>query len=205
MTTATADRTKLQARIERVRAIVDHPRTNEHLRAVAAHKLEKLLAQLAEAPHSGGYRLPDGWFGAKYDPKRSLTDVAKMIREEVKLLRKIGNLESDGAVAIPSPIADMPAGIKVSVRQPHYGAIDITLKGIPQDWGWAKGTDHRAPWRGEHWMRTPAFEALVKELKTLMGAYNYDRSDIMTDYFDVRFYGNVDIDWREDPNNVRAA
>lgn len=198
MTTATTDRTKLQARIERVRAIVNHPRTNEHLRAVAAHKLEKLLAQLGETPHRG-YQIPDGWYGAKYDPKRSLTDIAKMIREEIKLLRKIGNLESDGAVAIPSPIADMPAGIKVSVRQPHYGAIDITLSGIPAEWGWVKGGDYRRPWMGEHWMHTPALESLMKELRTLMGAYNYDRSDIMVDHFDVRFYGDVDVDWREVP------
>lgn len=200
MTTATADRTKIQAKIERVRAVVEHPRTNEHLRAVAQHKLDKLLAQLAEAPQtSSHYRLPDGWFGAKYDPSRSLTDIAKMIREEIKFLRKIGNLESDGTVAIPSPIADMPASIKVSVRQPHYGSINITLSGIPAEWGWVRGTDHRECWRGEHWMRTPALEALLKELKALMNAYNYDHSDIMTDYFDVRFYGSTDVDWREVP------
>lgn len=200
MTTATADRTKLQAKIERVRAIVDHPRTNEHLRAVAAHKLEKLLAQLAEATSSGNYyRIPDGWYGAKYDPKRSLTDVAKMIREEIKLLRKIGNLESDGAVAIPSPIADMPASIKISVRQPHYGSINITLSGIPQEWGWVRGVDPRDFWQQERWMHTPALEALIKELNTLMGAYNYDRSDAMVDHFDTNFYGRVDVDWREVP------
>lgn len=199
MTTATIDRTKLQARIERVRAIVDHPRTNEHLRAVAAHKLEKLLAQLADASHSGGYQIPDGWYGAKYDPKRSLTDIAKMIREEIKLLRKIGNLESNGAVAIPSPIADMPAGIKVSVRQPHYGSIVITLSGIPAEWGWMRGVDPRGYWHEECWLHTPALESLMTELHTLMSAYRYDRSDAMVDYYDTNFYGRVDVDWREVP------
>lgn len=199
MTIQTADRTKLQARIERVRAIVDHPRTNEHLRAVAAHKLKKLLAQLGETPHSSGYRIPDGWYGAKYDPKRSLTDIAKMIREEIKLLRKIGNLESDGAVAIPSPIADMPAGIKVSVRQPHYGSIVITLSGIPAEWGWTRGVDPRDFWRKECWLHTPALESLMTELRTLMSAYRYDRSDAMVDYYDTNFYGRVDVDWREVP------
>lgn len=198
MTTATIDRTKLQARIERVRAIVDHPRTNEHLRAVAAHKLEKLLAQLGETTHSG-YQIPDGWYGAKYDPKRSLTDIAKMIREEIKLLRKIGNLESDSAVAIPSPIADMSAGIKVSVRQPHYGSIVITLSGIPAEWGWMRGVDPRDFWRKECWLHTPALESLMTELRTLMSAYRYDRSDAMVDYYDTNFYGRVDVDWREVP------
>lgn len=199
MTTATADRTKLQARIGRVRAIVDHPRTNEHLRAVAAHKLEKLLAQLAETSHGSGYQIPDGWYGAKYDPKRSLTDIAKMIREEIKLLRKIGNLESDAAVAIPSPIADMPAGIKVSVRQPHYGSINVTLSGVPAEWGWMRGVDPRDFWGQERWMHTPALQALLDELETLMGAYNYDRSDAMVDHFDVNFYGRANVDWREVP------
>jgi len=198
MTTATADRTKLQAKIERVRAIVDHPRTNEHLRAVAKHKLDKLMSQLDEAPHAG-YRLPDGWFGAKYDPSRSLTDIAKMIREEIKLLRKIGNLESDGAVAIPSPIADMAADIKVSVRQPHYGSIVVTLKGVPQEWGWMRGADPRDFWQQERWIHTPALQALIDELHALINAYNYDRSDAMVDHFDTNFYGRVDVDWREVP------
>jgi len=30
-------------------------------------------------------------------------------------------------------------------------------------------------------------------LKELVGAYNYDNTDIMTDYFDVRFYGGVTV------------
>ncbi len=34
-------------------------------------------------------------------------------------------------------------------------------------------------------------KALAKAIRAIMDSYNYDGSDAMTDYFDVRFYGNV--------------
>lgn len=208
MTTVTTDRIKLQARIERVRAIVDHPRTNEHLRAVAAHKLEKLRAQLGEANASRpGRSAANIWYGAKYDHSYTLrtTDIAKLIREEIKLARKLAKDTGGSTPAVIDPIGDAPASIKFSVRSQYFSggsAIDIRLSGVPQSWGWEKRKDE---WGRERWMYTPAMKALMDELKKVMAAYNHDGSDIMTDYSDVRFYGSVETTWTEDPNNPRAV
>lgn len=208
MTIATTDRTKLQARIERVRAIVDHPRTNEHLRAVAAHKLEKLLAQLGEAnTPRPGRSASNTWYGAKCDHSYTLrtTDIAKLIREEIKLARKLAKGAGGSTPAVIDPIGDAPASIKFSVRSQYFSggsSIDIRLSVVPQAWGWEKRKDE---WGRERWMYTPAMKALMDELKKVMAAYNHDGSDIMTDYFDVRFYGSVETTWDEDPNNLSAA
>lgn len=205
MTTATIDRTKLQAKIERVRAIVDHPRTNEHLRAVAAHKLEKLLAQLDKTwAAATAARQDRTWYGAKYDHTGTLrtTDIAKLIREEIKLARKLAKDPGGSTPALIDPIGDAPASVKFSVRSQYYSggsSIDIRLSGVPQAWGWEKRKDE---WGRERWMYTPAMKALMDELKKVMAAYNHNGSDIMTDYFDVRFYGSVETTWEEDPNNA---
>lgn len=207
MTTATADRTKLQAKIERVRAIVDHPRTNEHLRAVADHKLEKLLAQLDKvtaATTQPGRSSANTWYGAKYDHSYTMTtvNIAKCIREEIKLARKLAKDNGGSVPALIDPIGDAPASIKFSVRSQYFSggsSIDIRLTGVPQSWGWEQRRDEFGRMR---WMYTPAMKALMDELKRVMAAYNHDGSDITTDYFDVRFYGSVETDWREDPNNA---
>jgi hypothetical protein len=201
MTTATADRTKLLARIERVRAIVDHPRTNEHLRAVAAHKLEKLLVQLGNVNATvTTARQGRTWYGAKYDHTgaQRTTDIAKLIREEIKLARKLAK-DGGGAPALIDPIGDAPASIKFGVRSEYFSggsAIDITVKGVPQEWGWEQKKNEYGRMR---WVHTPAMRALFDELKKVMAAYNHDGSDIMTDYFDVRFYGSVETVWDEEP------
>lgn len=41
---------------------------------------------------------------------------------------------------------------------------------------------------------TAAGSALIKALEAILGAYNHDGSDTMTDYFDVKFYGNASVD-----------
>jgi len=60
-------------------------------------------------------------------------------------------------------------------------------------------------------MRTPRYSkemVIFKEkLKEMLDSYNRDDSDIMTDYFDVKFYGSVDVDYdfseREDAKYSR--
>ena len=202
MTTATVDRDKLQRRIDRVRALVEHPRTNEHLRAVATHKLAKLLAQLDKT--SAAAHRDTRWYGAKYDHSGRLTtvDIAKLIREEIKLARKLAkDTGGSDALAAIDPIGDAPAGIKFSVRSEYFSggsSIDITVKGVPREWGWTRGVDPRFG-REERWMHTPALKALLNELNAVMNAYNHDGSDIMTDYSDVRFYGSVTTAYEDDP------
>lgn len=192
--------TQTAGRIERLMALVNHPRTPEHERAVAQQFLNRLRAQ--QQANRPARRVDPTWYGAKYDRthKLSTVEIAKLIREEIKAIRKVAaktaQAAADGAVALSDPIGDAPASIKVGVRVPHYGSINITLSGVPAEWGWERKNDRLG---NPEWKHTPALHALIDALRSLMAAYNHDNSDIMTDYFDVRFYGSVQTDWREDP------
>lgn len=146
-----------------------------------------------------GYRLPDIWFGDRYDSSLRTADITRLLREEIKLSRKIGKTPSDGNPALVDLVADAPASIKFSVRTPHYGSIRIELSGVPKEWGWTFGSDWKRPWMGEHWMETPALEALKKQLSVMMNTYNYDGSDAMVDYYNTNFYGTVDVAYSNVP------
>ena len=193
-----ATKTRTTSRIERLRALAEHPNTPEHEANLARHALARLLKKAEVQAETTHYTWTPNWQGGKYQDTRSLglTEVTKLIRDEIKLLRKLGKqAATTGGAALKSfdPIGDAPASIKIGVRQPHYGSIKISVTGIPQDWGWRWGK--RNAWEGdtcERWIPTDALEALGRELRMLASAYNYDNSDIMTDYFDNRYYLNVD-------------
>jgi hypothetical protein len=194
--------------IAKMQALADHPNTPEHEAAAAKRYLTRLLARTAAdaASKQGGihqYSREDRlhFIGEKYDSKLTMTEIAKRIREEIKLARKYGAADTaPGTLATIDPIGAAPAGIKFSVRQPHYGSIVITLKNLPADWAWTRGVNRQgapAP------VDTEALKALKAELRLVLSAYNYDGSDIYTDHFDVNFYGSVDVDYPEVPASDR--
>lgn len=192
--------------IAKMRALAEHPNTPEHEAAAAKRYLARLLARTTTETATRVRSWEDrmNFVGDKYDSTLSLTDIAKRIREEIKLARKYGATDAaPGTLATIDPIGNAPAGIKFSVRQPHYGSIDITLKNLPADWAWERGfhRSHVGPMGIETWVETEALKALKAELRLVMAAYNYDGSDIMTDYFDKRFYGDVHVDWSEIPRD----
>jgi hypothetical protein len=187
--------TKTHQRIERLRALAGDGNPNEHEREVARHALDRMLERMTTAQRT---EWTPNWQGEKYRTTRGMgmTEITKLIRDEVKLLRKLGklaaNAAAESAVALSEPIGDAPAEIKISISQPHYGSVAVKLTGIPQAWGWRWGK--RNAWEGdtcERWIATDALEALGAELSRLGNVYNYDNSDVMTDYFDRRYYLNV--------------
>jgi hypothetical protein len=160
-----------------------------------ARLLKKAAQDDAERPPYVDTRV----YGSKYEQAKNmgLAEIAKLMRQDIKLARKIGQKAAEpGAVAVPDPIADMPAQIKVSITSRYYsggGSIDIRVKNIPEAWGFVQVPDMYRP----DVMRTvpsPAFGALLVELRVIHFAYNYDNSDIMTDYFDNNYLGSVDYE-----------
>ena len=149
------------------------------------------------------YRLPEVWYGAKYNRSLNLVQIAALLRAEIKVSRFLGALPPDGTLAVPDPVADAPAGIKVSVTSSYKGrgSIRITVKNVPKDWGWCRGVDYRDPWETERWLPTQALQNLLDALESLRQAYNYDGSDAMVDHFDTNYYGGTDVDWRERPRD----
>lgn len=191
--TATKTAKTSTSRIEKLRALAEHPNTPVHEAALARHALNRLLRRNATQPHVSAW-VPRNWLGGKYEftSKLSMTEITARIRDEIKLLRKLGKQAATGAgegmLKISEPIGDAPASIKIGIRQEHYGSFKIWVKGIPQEWGWVRGERNGY----DCWLATDALKALGQELSALGNAYNYDNSDIMTDYFDKRFYLSVE-------------
>jgi len=199
-----ASATRTHNKIARLTALAEHPNTPVHEAALARHALSRILAKIAEAGGKTPGYVDRRWYGAKYDHTHKLTtvDIAKLIRDEIKLLRKVaknaGTVADEAALKTVDPIGDMPAQIKVSVRSQYYSggsSIDITVTNVPVEWGFVAAAQ---PTQYRRFDRSPALDALVGALKSAMDAYNHDGSDIMTDYFDKRFMGFVEVVHPED-------
>lgn len=127
-------------------------------------------------------------YGKKYDSKLSSKDVAKLVRDEIKTLKKAG---------------EMPAGVKTSVRYESFAggsSIRISIKDTPfnvynPEW---VAYDIENP-HSSYTPHIPRFSDEARKLKAsleaMLNAYNHDGSDAMVDYFDVKFYSSVDFDW----------
>ncbi|MFF3256984.1 hypothetical protein ACFYWP_39790 [Actinacidiphila glaucinigra] len=203
--------------------LIHHPRTKAEEREAAERALARAITAARDAGHvtpaSGtrrteswhGYQLPEIRYGAKYEQVKglSLTDIAKIIREDIKLARKVDQqMSSPGAVAIIdalTPLAAMPKQIKVSVRTDYFsggGAIRVKVYNLPDGWGFVRKRDHRSG--RDEWVPSPAFQKVLDALKEIHGAYNYDGSDAQVDHFNVNYYGQVTWDWREEPRDTAA-
>jgi hypothetical protein len=121
-------------------------------------------------------------FGEKYDSKLNTTQIAARFREDVKAAVKSGAL---------------PKGLKLSVRSSYYSggsSIDVAIKEAPVTVlaeprlfdECAEPNKHS----NEHMMTLEA-EVLQAKIERMLQAYNFDGSDIQTDYFNVNFYGHV--------------
>tara|TARA_B100000749_G_C18424901_1_gene465155 strand:+ start:176 stop:889 length:714 start_codon:yes stop_codon:yes gene_type:complete len=130
--------------------------------------------------------------GTKHDATRNLdiSEIAKRMRADIKALQ-------------------LGSGIKTSVRIQRYSggqSIDIRITALPS--GFAILSDQAASWRKQFPQRahdcpgsltdqrSAEFHSLMTRLERIHGAYNRDNSDSMTDYFDVRYYGSVSLDWQ---------
>lgn len=128
--------------------------------------------------------------GHKYQRDRSTNDIAKCIRADIK-----------AAIGAEGPWG-LPKGLKVSVRLKKYsGGCSISAaithcEGAllnPAHFLMAQVLPHD---RCEYPRYTREGARILSVLDGLMAAYNYDRSDIQVDYFDVRFYAHVDVHWQ---------
>jgi len=137
-----------------------------------------------------------GLEGQRYQETKtlSLKEITAMIRKEAREAVAEWNAQN-GAIG----------KTKVSVTMPHYGAIYAEIRVTGDLWAlYKKFGDYayanRLRDRVEELEFAPEeFKPLVKlyELKhaieAIRGQYNYNNSDIQTDYFDVRYYGSTDI------------
>lgn len=135
-------------------------------------KLEEELASgdTSEARNKPGQFFDDyaGAKGPKYIGRRPLKEVSTDIRRDLK-----------DAVAS----GDLPSGLKFSVKSDNRGtsAIRVRVSGTPRT-------------RDESGRLTGEAKAVYDKVDSIVNAYNRDNSDMMTDYFDVDYYGTVQLD-----------
>jgi hypothetical protein len=131
-------------------------------------------------------------YGGKYDSKLSSKEIAVLIRQDIKNAIAKGQL---------------PKGLKVSVRYDHFSggsSIDASVTAWPEDFMWLNPDwcvlNTEQP--NQHHDRVPRYtkqaQNIIDKLTAIHGAYNHDGSDSMTDHFDVKYYGNVSVNWELD-------
>lgn len=145
-------------------------------------------------------------YGAKYHKLHELTgkdyasaaDIAKLIRADIKDAVRRGEL--------PSEFAGHEVTYAVTVENYSMGrSIDISIRGIPEAARRAMRIDDR--WGHEIEVDTADARALKAKLDGYLNAYNYDGSDIMTDYFNVNYYGHAEFEseWAAKERAKKAA
>lgn len=144
-------------------------------------------------------------YGNRYAETKHLstTEVAKEIRKDIKALINLGAL---------------PPGLKASVKTRYFAggsSIDVTVTHLPAtlpvynpEWLVAddRGENTYAQGLSRH---SNQVKNILNIIEGAVESYNFDGSDSMTDYFHVRFYGSVKLDWaleadRKNPELVDA-
>lgn len=141
--------------------------------------------------------------GSKYHAAKSTSEVPALMRQDIKDAITRGML---------------PKGIKVSVRKEKCTwswEIRMTVTALPEGWKVYNpeylrftGNLQHPPRYPENWdcageqaplthieggVYTPEVTHCLAVLKDIYNSYQRDNSDHMSDYFDVRYYGDCDI------------
>jgi len=130
-----------------------------------------------------------GTQGKKYDKSLTTKQITQIIRNNIKQAKKDGILPQD---------------LRVSVRMRKVTwdhAIDMTITKLDtkifneEFIRWEMEHPHD-PYPANIPRYEPETQRILDMLRGFHDDYNYDRSDSMTDYFDVNYYGGVSIDFR---------
>lgn len=119
---------------------------------------------------------------------KSTTEIAKLIREDIKTAKKAGLL---------------PKALKVSVRRDYFAggsSIDCMITKAPflcvnPDYIAECDKDPNAWQNRDNKPLTPQCYRALQIIQLIVDQYNFDHSDSMTDYFHVNFYDSVSIHW----------
>jgi len=130
----------------------------------------------------------DRVYGNKYDRSIGITEIAKLVRKDIKHAIKVGALPQLKASVRISRFAGGQS-LSVYVKSFEHGVINPAFVKVQQD----------HPHDTKEWYWTPRFlpeaEQALKTLTAIVEAYNMDGSDVQSDYFCVNFYKTVDFDW----------
>lgn len=121
--------------------------------------------------------------GAKYDASLSKAEIAARIRADIKAAQKAGDLP---AMTVSVRCRTATYSKAIDIRITAWSGPICSTKRVRED---MTGAYTHTP------MYSRAALALLDSVKAIADAYNYDRSDMQTDYFDVNFYLSVDFSY----------
>lgn len=145
-------------------------------------------------------------YGTMEGAYMSAADIAKLMREDIRLEVSVGALPGKpGNYSVRVHNYSGGRSIRIEARDlpDMWQTCDGIVPGSADEYGaracpdaWCAG--HNDPVYAKHARthRTLTVEArrILKILEAIHGAYNHDGSDVMTDYFDVNYYGEASIE-----------
>jgi hypothetical protein len=131
--------------------------------------------------------------GAKYEQTKGLgrVAIAALIRDDIKAAVRCGALPKAGYSVRCS-------GSSIGIRVSKVASASLQIHN-PANLVWAHENPHTYPGHAPEAAReryTAEAQAILTTCDQIAAAYNYDRSEIESDYFDVRFYGHASFDHR---------
>ena len=129
-----------------------------------------------------GYRKGSTWYGGRYDSTLSTTDICKKIRQHLK----------DEAKKNPLFVFS-----RFSVRKDHHRSITIAVLEMgfnPLNPEYVQREKEGKYHHSEPYY-TPDGKAFFDRIEELVESYNFDGSDLQSDYFHVNFYKNIRLDY----------
>ncbi|SIQ99222.1 helicase-related protein [Marinobacterium stanieri] len=114
-----------------------------------------------------------------------VSEINRRLRETIKSAQSSGEL---------------PKGVKVSITKGSSSSISIRVTGLPEgmqavseEWAqWRKDNPDESSYHAPH-IYIPEFRAIERWLTAQAEAYNYDKSDRQSDYYNTNFYLNVSL------------
>lgn len=162
--------------IQNMQAAVDLPAFDDS-------ELEQMISELAQSRKvkEATQSADTGFYGSKYAETKSFStkDVAKRIRQYVK-------------VAFP--------GWKFSIRS-SYKNISVRITHIPDGIAlfnpeWVAFTRANPHTHCTFHRYSDQVRSVIDRINDELNSYNYDKSDLQSDYFDTKFYTSIGVDWQ---------
>jgi len=127
---------------------------------------------------------PYKFVGSKYDPDLDVVEIAKRVRKDLKQ-------EYSGCkFSVRIQRFSMGRSLDVTIKHTDFQVVNpdrVRFRVENPEWDYAKTN---APE-----LYTTEGEALLKRVKEIVQAYNFDDSDSMSDYYRVNFFQNIEFDY----------
>lgn len=154
----------------------------EVLKPEQANEKDQVPVRSSEIePEPAGYKNGSTWYGGRYDSALSTTDITKKIRQHLK----------EEAKKNPLFVSS-----RFSVRKDHHKSITVSVLEMQFNPLNPERIKHEMEGERNYGEKiyTPDGQAFFDRIKAIVDSYNFDGSDLMTDYFYVNFYCHVSID-----------